>query len=113
VAGETLDAADARITLEAGQVGIDFRPTTDLVVTFQTTGVGGSTSGTTTLTPPEGWVVDVLSSPPDRLALSARADVAYGGQTVEYSALLVWVDDRPIDIRARGGKRPGRRRRRP
>ena len=113
VDGETLDVADARITFEAGKVGIDFRPATELVVSFETTGVGGSTAATTRLTAPERWVVDTLSSPPDRLVLGARAEVVHGGQSVEASALMVWVDERPIDVTTRAVIAPGRRRRRP
>jgi len=112
VDGENVDVTDARVTLEAGVVGLDFRPAADLVVQFTTTGVGGRSTTTSELTSPERVVAEALMHTPDRLVLGARAEVRHGGRTVERPALIVWMDDRPVDVAPRKAPAPDARRNR-
>jgi len=110
--GQTLDVSDAQITHYAGEVGIDLRPGADLVVAVTPTGAGGRTASSADLTSPERIFVDTLLSPPDRLVLGAKARVTYAGDTFEYAALVVWEDDRSIDVRTRRAPSPAQRGRR-
>ncbi len=111
VNGQTLDVSNARITLFAGEVGIDLRPGADVVVAVTPTGAGGRTASSADLTAPERIGVDTLLSPPDRRVLGARAQVTYAGATLDHAALVVWEDRRSIDIPVRRASSPARRRR--
>jgi|GEM_PF-1420820 len=111
--GRPLDMSTARLTVTAGVVGLDLRPAEDLAVQLDLTSAHGRTDRTAHWTPPERWAAGVMGGRTDRVVAGAQVAVVVGDLSEQpRRGLVVWTDDRPLDLPASVLEKPQGRRRR-
>lgn len=75
-----------------GHVTLDFRPAADLTVTVVPTAVGGRFDGHDDLMVGERWVAEAVGKPAARTVYRGRSTIAFEGETLSASGVLLTVD---------------------